>query len=108
MGFPLVLTDVGYNKSTTTSAMASHEPVFPPTCNPPSWPLQCAETSHFNGFLAPEYASQPTVIYSIVLSFFKDSKSKRRWLVILGKFLCTGADAFRNDGFGYFKSAIAS
>uniref|UniRef100_M4FA54 Nuclear transcription factor Y subunit n=1 Tax=Brassica campestris TaxID=3711 RepID=M4FA54_BRACM len=52
----------GYNKSTTTSSMVSQEPVFPPTCGPPSWPLQCAETSHFNGFLAPEYASQPTAL----------------------------------------------
>ncbi|CAN7083702.1 unnamed protein product [Brassica oleracea var. botrytis] len=52
---------VGYNKSTTTSSIVSQEPVFPPACGLPSWPLQCAETSHFNGFLAPEYASQPTL-----------------------------------------------
>ncbi|KAF3515531.1 hypothetical protein DY000_02059617 [Brassica cretica] len=52
----------GYNKSTTTSLIVSQEPVFPPSaCGLPSWPLQCAETSHFNGFLAPEYASQPTL-----------------------------------------------
>ncbi|CDY33084.1 BnaC06g06950D [Brassica napus] len=59
---PLNLFVVGYNKSTTTSSIVSQEPVFPPSaCGLPSWPLQCAETSHFNGFLAPEYASQPTL-----------------------------------------------
>ncbi|XP_018442683.1 nuclear transcription factor Y subunit A-5 [Raphanus sativus] len=54
----------GYNKSTNTSSMVSQEPVFPPSaCGLPSWPLQCAETSHLNGFLTPEYAaSQPTAL----------------------------------------------
>ena len=41
-----------YTKSATTSSMVSHDSVFPPP--PPTY---------FNGFLAPEYASQPTVIY---------------------------------------------
>ena len=107
VGFLLVLIDVGYNKSTTTSSMVSQEPVFPPTCGPPSWPLQCAETSHFNGFLASEYASQPTVIYSIVLSFSKILYLSGVGCLYWEKFLCT-AIAFGNDGFGYFKSAIAS
>ncbi|CAH8306274.1 unnamed protein product [Eruca vesicaria subsp. sativa] len=49
---------LGYNKSATTSSIVSQEHVFPPTFGLPSWPLQCAETSHLNGFLAPEYASQ--------------------------------------------------
>ena len=71
-GFYTCFDWVGYNKSTTTSSIVSQEPVFPPSaCGLPSWPLQCAETSHFNGFLAPEYASQPTVLYRIVLSFSK-------------------------------------
>ncbi|KAF8083827.1 hypothetical protein N665_0750s0015 [Sinapis alba] len=39
-----------YTKSTTTSSMLSQDSVFPP-------PLP-----YFNGFLAPEYASQPTVL----------------------------------------------
>ncbi|CAN7084407.1 unnamed protein product [Brassica oleracea var. botrytis] len=40
-----------YTKSATTSSMVSHDSVFPPP--PPTY---------FNGFLAPEYASQPTVL----------------------------------------------
>ncbi|OAP13076.1 NFYA5 [Arabidopsis thaliana] len=52
-----------YTKSITTSSMVSQDSVFPaPTSGQISWSLQCAETSHFNGFLAPEYASTPTVI----------------------------------------------
>ncbi|KAG7595189.1 Nuclear transcription factor Y subunit A [Arabidopsis thaliana x Arabidopsis arenosa] len=52
-----------YTKSTTTSSMVSQDSVFPaPTSGQISWSLQCAETSHFNGFLAPEYASAPTVL----------------------------------------------
>ncbi|XP_013730963.2 nuclear transcription factor Y subunit A-5-like isoform X2 [Brassica napus] len=31
---------------------------------PASWPPPCPETPHFNGFLAPEYASQPTALSS--------------------------------------------
>lgn len=59
----------GYNKSTNTSSMVSQEPVFPPSaCGLPSWPLQCAETSHLNSFLAPEYASQPTALMGLVTS----------------------------------------
>ncbi|EOA38360.1 hypothetical protein CARUB_v10009883mg [Capsella rubella] len=42
-----------YTKSTITSSMISQDSVFPPL-------LQCVETSHFNGFLAPEYPSTPT------------------------------------------------
>ncbi|KAF8090965.1 hypothetical protein N665_0460s0008 [Sinapis alba] len=53
----------GYNKSTNTSSMVSQEPMLPPpTCGLASWPLQCAETSHLNAFLAPEYASQPVAL----------------------------------------------
>ncbi|KAL1218928.1 Nuclear transcription factor Y subunit A-5 [Cardamine amara subsp. amara] len=52
-----------YTKSATTSSMVSQESVFPPlTCGQTSWPLQRTETLHFNGFLAPEYASTPTVL----------------------------------------------
>ncbi|ESQ29996.1 hypothetical protein EUTSA_v10011685mg [Eutrema salsugineum] len=53
-----------YTQSTTTSSMVSQDSVFhpPPTSGLPSWSLQCAETSHFGGFLAPGYASQPTVL----------------------------------------------
>ncbi|KAJ4896782.1 Nuclear transcription factor Y subunit A-5 [Raphanus sativus] len=51
-----------YCKSTTTSSsMVSQDSVFPPPAS--GWSLQCPETSHLNGFLAPEYyASQPTVV----------------------------------------------
>nr|AHI94936.1 transcription factor subunit NF-YA5B [Brassica napus] len=38
-----------YTKSTTTSSMVSHDSLFPPP-------------TYFNGFLAPEYASQSTVL----------------------------------------------
>lgn len=52
-----------YTKSITTSSMVSQDSVFPaPTSGQISWSLQCAETSHFNGFLAPEYASTPTAL----------------------------------------------
>ncbi|XP_010501082.1 PREDICTED: nuclear transcription factor Y subunit A-5-like [Camelina sativa] len=53
-----------YTKSTTTSSMVSQDSVFPPpTCGQTPWSLQCAETSHFNGFLPHhEYASTPTVL----------------------------------------------
>ncbi|KAF8089051.1 hypothetical protein N665_0519s0008 [Sinapis alba] len=48
---------------TTTSSMVSQDSVFPPPASGlASWPLQCPETPHFNGFLAPEYASQPTAL----------------------------------------------
>lgn len=72
VGFFLSLIDAGYienpgnaiesyTKSTTTSSM--EDSVFPPpNSGQTSWSLQCTETSHFNGFLAPEYASTPTVI----------------------------------------------
>lgn len=50
-----------YTKSTTTSSM--EDSVFlPPTSVQTSWSFQCTETSHFSGFLAPEYASTPMVI----------------------------------------------
>lgn len=44
--------------------MVSQDSVFPPpTSGQTSWSLQYPETSHFNGFLAPEYASQPMVTH---------------------------------------------
>ncbi|CAH8382182.1 unnamed protein product [Eruca vesicaria subsp. sativa] len=46
-----------YNKSRTTSSMVSQDSVFPPPPPASGW----SQTSHFNGFLAPEYAPQPTV-----------------------------------------------
>lgn len=51
--------------------MVSRDSVFPPPASGlASWPPQCPdETPHFNGFLAPEYASQPTVKYCKALSF---------------------------------------
>ncbi|CAH2033519.1 unnamed protein product [Thlaspi arvense] len=52
-----------YTKSSITSSMVSQDSVFrPPTSGLTSWSLQCPETSHFSGFLAPEYASQPAVM----------------------------------------------
>ena len=50
----------------------SQDSVFPlPTSDLASWPPPCPETPHFNGFLAPEYASQPTVIHCKALSLDK-------------------------------------
>lgn len=93
MGFFLSLVDAGYietpgkpiesyNKSTTTSSMVSQDSVFPPpTSGQTPWSLQCAETSHFNGFLAPEYASTPTVICCEALRFHNSGLMRRiDWL----------------------------
>ncbi|KAL0715207.1 hypothetical protein Bca4012_064529 [Brassica carinata] len=42
--------------------MVSQDSVFPPASGLASWPLQCPETQYCNGFLASEYASQPTAL----------------------------------------------
>ncbi|KAJ0249908.1 hypothetical protein HA466_0141480 [Hirschfeldia incana] len=48
---------------TTTSLMVSQDSVFPPPASGlVSWPPQCPETPHLNGFLPAEYASQPMAL----------------------------------------------
>ncbi|KAL0696475.1 hypothetical protein Bca4012_063655 [Brassica carinata] len=50
------------SSSIAVNTILSESMLPPPACGLASWPLQCAETSHLNGFLAPEYASQPTAL----------------------------------------------
>ncbi|CAN8321860.1 unnamed protein product [Cochlearia groenlandica] len=61
-----------YIKSPTTSSMLSQDCVFPPSTA--SWPLQCPETSHFNGFLAPGYPSQQMVVPHLEMMGFDTSR----------------------------------
>ncbi|VVB00267.1 unnamed protein product [Arabis nemorensis] len=62
-----------YTKSTTTSSM--EDSVFPPpTSVQTSWSFQCTETSHFSGFLAPEYASTPMVMPHLEAMDFVSSR----------------------------------
>ncbi|KAJ0242369.1 Nuclear transcription factor Y subunit A-5 [Hirschfeldia incana] len=50
------------NSIAVNNTILSESMLPPPTCGLASWPLQYAETSHVNGFLAPEYASQQTAL----------------------------------------------
>ncbi|CAN7028769.1 hypothetical protein BRARA_H00096 [Brassica rapa] len=53
-----------YGCSSIVNTNLSDSVFPPPTSDLASWPLPCPETPHFNGFLAPEYASQPTALSS--------------------------------------------
>ncbi|CAF2212447.1 hypothetical protein YC2023_093483 [Brassica napus] len=60
-----VASFVEHNRYGCSSIVNTNLPdsVFPlPTSDLASWPPPCPETPHFNGFLAPEYASQPTAL----------------------------------------------